>query len=495
MVNTKERLIEIFGAAAVDDSVEALESYKTCTGFVTGFRPSFIVRASDSAQVVELIKFANETKTPIVTVSSSGSHRHGGTVPEAPQAIILDLSGLKGVYYTNYTWKIAAFGAGMTYGELAPELAKEGLMLESTLAPRAEKSVVASLLETEPRINPNCQWSSTDPLRATETIFGDGTLLRTGDAASAPTDRPIAEALQFNEDTFHSHTVGACGPEDIDYYRFLTGAQGTLGAVTWVTAKCARIPSIQNMFLFPSDDLGKAIEFLYNVEHIRFSDGLFLLNGLGLALLMGYEGHAAIEMQRKLPKWVAAAVAASRELAPELRYKGQVTGLSDCAAKAGVEMVSAVGGITAAEVMKKAFNPCEPGKYWHDGLKGKSADIFFLTTMDKVHIFTNRMNKLADRFGIPASEIAVCIQPRHMGVYCRLEFILPYSDNDAAEVKQLFEFASKEFCDMGGFFSRPYGKMARIQLSKDSMGTITLGKLKGIFDPNNIMNTGKLSAC
>lgn len=498
MVNTKETLIKIFGADCVEDSVQALEAYTENTCFVKGFKPSYIVHVSNSAQVVELIKFANETKTPVVTVSSGGSHRHGGAVPAAPQAIILDLSGLKEVYYTNYTWRVAAFGAGITYGELAPVLAKDGLMLDSTLAPRADKSVVASLLETEPRINPNVQWSSTDPLRATETIFGDGTLLRTGDAATSPTNMPVANALKFNEETFHSHTIGACGPEDIDYYRLLTGAQGTLGAITWVSAKVTRIPKISSLFLFPTDDLAKAVEFMYNVEHIRFSDGLFLLDSMGLALLMGYEGEQALKVQKKLPKWTAAAVAASRELASELRYKAQVSGLEECAAKAGIEMVSAVADIKAADVMKKAFNPCQPGKYWHDGLKGKAADIFFLTTMDKVHEFTDKMNALADKFGVPANEIAVCVQPKHMGVCCRVEFILPYDAADAedtAKVKELFETASKEFCDMGGFFSRPYGKMARIQLGKDGMGTLTLNKIKGIFDPNGIMNPGKLSVC
>ena len=493
MANIKDELIKIFGAENVDDNAEKLAGYAQSTGFVKGFKPSFIVRAKDAQQVKALVALCKETKTPIVTVSSVGSHRHGGTVPSVPQAVMLDLSGIKEVYLTNYTWRIAAFSAGLTYGELAPILAKDGLFLESTIAPRADKSVVASLLETEARINPNCQWNSTDPIRSTETVFGDGTLLRTGDAGMAPMDMPIADALKVGTDKFHTHYVGSCGPEDIDYYRLLTGAQGTLGAVTWVSARCSRIPSIRNSFLFPADELEKGIDFMYNVEHIRFSDGLFLLNGLGLALLEGLEGEEAAKAAAELPGWVAVATAASRELASELRYKAQVAGLKECAEKAGIEMKDALGNISAAHIQQRAFNPCEPGKYWHDGLKGKSADIFFLTTMDKVGGFVARMEQLAKEAGVDPAQIAVIVQPRHMGVCCRLEFVLPYCDRCAEKVQALFEKASKEFCDMGGYFSRPYGKMGKIQLNKDAHGASVLARIKGIFDPCGIMNPGKLS--
>lgn len=493
MSNIKEELIKIFGAGNVEDSEDVLNTFKEATGFVKGFRPSYLVHAADSQQVQALVKLCNETKTPIIPVSSAGSHRHGGTVPSAPQAIMLDMSGMKDVYFMNNTWRVAAFSAGLTYGELAPILAKEGLFIESTIAPRADKSVVASLLETEARINPNCQWSSTDPIRSTETVFGDGTLLRTGDAGIAPMDRPIAEALKFGEEKFHSHYTGACGPEDIDYYRFLTGAQGTLGVVSWVSAKCSRIPSIRKTFLFPSDELSKAIEFMYNVEHMRFSDGLFLLNRIGLAMLMGYEGEAAREISKKLPRWIVVATAASRELQPELRIKAQIEGFKECAAKAGVEMTEFVGGIKAPEVEAKAFNPCPSGKYWHDGLKGKSADIFFLTTMDKAEGFNEKMVQLAEKADVNVNDIAVIIQPKFMGCSCRVEFVLPYDDADEEQLRALFETASKQLCDMGGFFSRPYGKMGKIQLNKDAHGAAVLGKLKGIFDPNGIMNPGKLS--
>jgi FAD/FMN-containing dehydrogenase len=46
--------------------------------------------------------------------------------------------------------------------------------------------------------------------------------------------------------------------------------------------------------------------------------------------------------------------------------------------------------------------------------------------------------------------------------------------------------------DKGAFFSRPYGDEARIILNRDSATINALHKLKKIFDPNNIMNPGKV---
>ncbi len=70
----------------------------------------------------------------------------------------------------------------MTYGDLQPALAREGMRLSTSLLPRTNKSVVASLLEREPRLNCRYQWSSLDPLRCLEIIWGDGNKLWTGDA-------------------------------------------------------------------------------------------------------------------------------------------------------------------------------------------------------------------------------------------------------------------------------------------------------------------------
>jgi len=44
----------------------------------------------------------------------------------------------------------------------------------------------------------------------------------------------------------------------------------------------------------------------------------------------------------------------------------------------------------------------------------------------------------------------------------------------------------------GAFFSRPYGSLAGEIINRDAASADMLSRMKKIFDPNNIMNPGKL---
>ena len=77
-----------------------------------------------------------------------------------------------------------------------------------------------------------------------------------------------------------------------------------------------------------------------------------------------------------------------------------------------------------------------------------------------------------------------------------MEFTFPY---DALSAKQssrahtLVEAVSVAVSDLGGYYSRPYGKWAGIQLGKDAQSYMALKKLQKIFDPEDILNPGKLA--
>ncbi len=46
--------------------------------------------------------------------------------------------------------------------------------------------------------------------------------------------------------------------------------------------------------------------------------------------------------------------------------------------------------------------------------------------------------------------------------------------------------------DNGGFFSRPYGPNTWAVFNRDTANMAVLKKLKNLFDPNGIMNPGKV---
>jgi FAD/FMN-containing dehydrogenase len=52
--------------------------------------------------------------------------------------------------------------------------------------------------------------------------------------------------------------------------------------------------------------------------------------------------------------------------------------------------------------------------------------------------------------------------------------------------------AAGALANRGAFFSRPYGPWADMAYRRDAGTTMALRKVKGIFDPNNVMNPGKL---
>jgi FAD/FMN-containing dehydrogenase len=62
----------------------------------------------------------------------------------------------------------------------------------------------------------------------------------------------------------------------------------------------------------------------------------------------------------------------------------------------------------------------------------------------------------------------------------------------AGKVSDLFLDASKLVINMGGIFTNPYGQWAEMVYSRSATFTKVMKILKNVFDPNNILNPGKL---
>jgi len=139
--------------------------------------------------------------------------------------------------------------------------------------------------------------------------------------------------------------------------------------------------------------------------------------------------------------------------------------------------------------------PWKKEPYWKFRHKGSCRDIFFLTTLSNVAKCIELMEVVAARHRYPTHDMGCYVQPIVQGRGCHCEFNLPcdeYNPEELAVVKRLFVDASETLLENGAFFSRPYGPWADMAYGRYTEGVRALRKLKGIFDPDNILNPGKL---
>ena len=190
----------------------------------------------------DIIKAAREKGTALVPVSSGAPHIHG--ISENKNAETVDMSKMNNILKISRHDRYARVEVGVTFGDLIPEMAKNGLRLNAPFLPRANKSAIASALEREAVLVPKYQYDYTDPLLTMEVVFGTGDEFRTGSASGPGTYEELKADM-----------VSPWGPGTIDYLRFVMGAQGTMGIATWGTLKAEVMPSQSKLFFIEADDL------------------------------------------------------------------------------------------------------------------------------------------------------------------------------------------------------------------------------------------------
>jgi FAD/FMN-containing dehydrogenase len=483
----KKELTRIVGAGNVSSDATALAKYAGDMSFVGHIRPEFVVKPENAGQVEKLVNLAREKKVPLVPVSSGAPHFRGDTVPSVGGAIIVDLSGMKKIVRVDRYNRVALFEPGVTYGELIPAVAKEGLRLNMPLLPRRTKSVVGSMLEREPVTMPAYHWDIADPLCDVEIILGSGALFRTGASAGPGT-------LQEQWDVGGAQKEAA-GPSSASWYRVIQGSQGTMGIVTWASARCEILPKKEEPFLVGSANLHKIMDMVRWLIRLRLVNECFVLNSTNLADIIA-NGKAAeyYPIKKSLPPWIIFYNVAAYDYLTEDRVKWQVADISDLSQRIGLEPVRELGKVSAFELLKAVQGPA--GDFYWKAPPGLACqDIFFITNIQKSGPCIDAMYELARAAGYPDADMGVYVQPLVQGVNYHVEFNLFYNPADAADtarVRQLCVDAVRKLMDKGAFFSRPYGEATGIIMNRDAATVAALKKVKSILDPDNIMNPGKL---
>ena len=482
----ENELVKIVGRENITDNPEILKEYSGDCSFAPPKTPACVLKPANVEELQSVVKWANEKRIPLVPVSSGAPHFRGDTVPGVEGAVIVDLRRMNKIIRVNHANRVAIVEPGVTFGELQAELAKEGMSAYMPLLPRSTKSVLASVLEREPIIQPGVHFDSTDPMLCAEIVFGTGDTMRTGEASGPDT---LEQQWEIGK-----AQISPFGPTQMDPQRLISGAQGTIGIVTWISLKCRFLSEVKSAFLIPSATLDNLIQLSYKLTRIRFSGNIFTLNGLNLACLLRHTSKEITALSEKLPPWVMFVSCEGYGPLPEEKVQYLEADLKELAESFGLKIQTTVDGVKAEELASLLAKPStEP--YWKLRLKGGFDEIFFLTTQGKTPEFARIMTEIAQQQEYPVRNIGVYIQPSMQGTNCHCEFDFYYDPANKTEAektrKAVAEMADKMEA-AGAFFSRPYAELAKTAYRHSGDTAEMQKKVKAIFDPNGILNPGKL---
>jgi len=482
-MSIKDELTKIVGKENVSDTVDDLLLYSQDLSLLPPGMPDVVVWPGSSEEVGKVVAWCNENNTPVVPVSSR-VHVHGCTIPKQG-GVVVDLKRMNKIFEIDLDNRLVRFEAGVTWKQLTDALKEKGMRAIMPLLPRPDRSVLTDNLERE--VPTNIVYDYGEPTQSLEIVWSDGSIFRSGSASvnGFPDSR--------------SRGANPSGP-GLDFYRFMQGAQGTMGIVTWMSMKAEFIPKIDKILFAPVNDLTYVQNFLYRILPRRIGQECVLLNNVDLAGIVADKVEDFDELCAKLPPWTLILTISGLLRRPEEKIAYEENFLKQVL-KNEFSEISLSEKLPGFPGLGRKLMPMlrapwpEDVKYWKNRLRGACQDLFFIARPKKTPEFVEIMDQVAAKHGYPISDIGKYIQPIEHNRACQVEFSLFYNPEDEQEkalITELNREAALALMNAGAFFTRPYGQLAPIVYERAASYTTALKRVKNVFDPNNIMNPGNL---
>ncbi len=479
----KNELAKIVGKEYVSDSKEELLKYSKDESLLPSGTADAVVFPGSSEEVGKIVTWANEKNIPVTPVSSR-VHFHGCSIPKQG-GVVVDLKRMNKIFEIDLDNRLVRFEAGVTWAQLVAALKEKGMRVIMPLLPHPERSALTDNLEREQPTNVVYDYG--EPTQSLEVVWPTGQVFRCGSAS----------VNGFPDSK--SRGANPSGP-GLDFYRFVQGAQGTMGIVTWMSLKIESIPKIDKILFAPVDDLNYAMDFLYRILPRRIGQECLLLNNVDLAAIAAENMEEFDTLAAKLPPWSLVLVISGLLRRPEEKIAYEEKFLADVLHHEFQRMpltdnLPGFPGLGRKLLpMLRAPWPTDV-PYWKNRLRGGCQNLFFIARPNQVSNYMDIMESVATQYGYSIADIGSYIQPIEHNRACQIEFSFFYDpgyEHERTLVANMTRDAAVALMNEGAFFSRPYGDLAPIVYDRAANYTIALRRVKAVFDPKNIMNPGNL---
>jgi glycolate oxidase len=450
----KESLREIVGEENFTDSLIDLIAYsKDASEFKQ--RPDAAVWPVNRDQISAILKLANKEKLPVLA-RGAGTSLAGLAVPQEG-GLILDLGRMDQIIEISIEDRLAIVQPGVVYDDLARALAPHGFFFPPDPASGAVCTLGGNVATNAGGIKGAKYGTTKDYVLGLEVVLADGQVLHTG-------SKCMKSVSGF------------------DLTRLFVGSEGTLGVITEITLKINPKPPLTQTAMATFDileDAGRA------VSEIMYSGILpSALEVVNQQTLMAINQNTDLNLPEVEALLVAEVDGYTRE---ETEF--QLAKIIDIFEK------------NKASTVRKAESQEEAEALWsaRKSAYGVMARINYNLFVEDLSV---PMSKMADILRV-ISDIAEKYDLKiptvgHAGDG-NLHPVISFDGTNPKEVKRVEEATEELFekvIKLGGTLTGEHGiglaKAPLMPLEHEGVAMDVMRALKGLFDPNNILNPGKM---
>jgi FAD/FMN-containing dehydrogenase len=219
-----------------------------------------------------------------------------------------------------------------------------------------------------------------------------------------------------------------------------------------------------------------------------------LLDRVQAAAALAEDAFAFDRIRRVAPPWLLYVSLTATDFLPDQRMAWQRSDLTQLADQVGVHLVENAG-LSASRLGRRTQQL--PTTFYKDVPRGTHQEVFCLTQLSRVPELIEAARPVLARHRVgdgPDDDIVagLYVQPTVQGSSCHFDFTLFHSPGAKARAHALERELTETLILAGGFFSRPYGRWAKEAYARDSRIVPYLLKAKNLFDPNGVLNPGRL---
>jgi glycolate oxidase len=449
------QLRKILGKDAVLTSKEDLNAYSYDGTTTWAHLPDVVVLPTTTEQVSQILKLADENKVP-VTPRGAGTNVSGGSIP-IKGGIVLCTTKMNKILDINKTNLTATVEPGVVLQDFNNALAKQGLFYPPD--PQSFLGCTIGGTVAENAGGPYCvKYGVTKQyVLGLEVVLANGYIMNLGGV------------------TVKNRT-------GYELIMLFTGSEGTLGVITKITLRLIPMPPAQKTMMAIFDDMAVGGQAVSNImasgvvpAKVEFVDN-FVIRRIEEMTPMGLPVDAKALLLLQADGSPAAVEAESKQIVDILKKSG-------------------------AKEVRVARDADEAAMYWKMRSGGFAAVFGAAHTVmaedvavprDKLAEFIRKLEEISQRTGFFIQYLGHAGDGNlHPAIFTDIRNEEEF-DRAQKAMEEIFEAA----LSLGGVLSGEHGigleKQRFLKRAMDPVALNLMRKIKGILDPNNILNPGKI---